>query len=194
MRRGPGQALQEVIDRIGRQIRPDQQVTAYLAGGMATYVHITRHAGAAPVEAVRYSDDVDIQFARPMTIEDDIVVAYRDESGQERMLALDRNYSIDLGLRHPDVFDDAPHLLNSANTRLRLHILTPLDLAVTKAGRFQDHDQVDIGLLARSGLIDSDRFRTRALEAVDYLATNPKPVLANIDDAVEMIRRIEQSP
>lgn len=188
MKLGLTGAIEELVERIAQTIRPDQIVDAYLAGGTATYIHLQRADGAAASEA-RFSEDADIHFDRRLALADDIVVRYSDSDGEDRVLALDRTYTIDIGLRHPDCFDDSIHLLDSQNGRLRLHILSPLDLAVTKVGRFQDHDRYDISLLARTGLLEAESFECRAREALDYLATDPTPVAINIAEAAEMIRR-----
>lgn len=181
-------AVEELVERIAETIRPDQVVDAFLAGGTATCVHLQHAGGEAALEA-RFSEDADIHFNRRLALADDIVVRYTDAHNEERILALDRTYSIDIGLCHPDCFDDAIHLLDSRNGRLRLRILSPLDLAVTKVGRFQDHDRHDISLLAQAGLIESEAFERRANEALDYLATDPSPVKINIEEATELIRR-----
>lgn len=179
-------ALREMIERAAEQIRTDQVVDAYLAGGAATYLHLIRASASSASEA-RYSEDADIQFSRPLNLHD-VVVGYTDREGEERVLALDRTYNIDIGMRHPDCFANAEHLFDSSNGRLRLYMLSPLDLATTKVGRFEDHDRMDIELLARARLLDADEFERRAREALEYLATDTRMVEINIREAVEMIR------
>lgn len=180
------QALHELVDRIAGQVRVDQEIDAFLAGGVATYMHLQK-AGGVTAETARYSEDADIHFGRPLVLDDVPVVAYRDRDGSERMLALDGSYTIDIGLRHPECFEDAEFLFASDNGRVRLYLLSPLDLAVTKTGRFQDHDRADIELLARAGQLEAEVFRQRATEALDYLATDPAMVRINIDEATELI-------
>ena len=187
MSRGPEEALREIVERVSQTIKEGVTVDAFLAGGMATYVHTANRI--PPKDEPRYSEDADIHFMRGLSLPDEVVVTYQDRAGKERALMLDRNYSSAIGLCHPDAFDRATPLFNSGNGRIRLKILTPLDLAITKVGRFQDHDRFDIGLLARCGLLDAGEFSRQAHEAVDCLATDPAPVLANIRDAIELIRR-----
>jgi len=184
-------AVEELVERVAEAIRPGQVVDAFLAGGTATCIHLQRAGGAAATEA-RFSEDADVHFNRPLALADDIVVRYADTDGEDRVLVLDRTYTIDIGLRHPDCFEDAIHLLDSQNGRLRLHILSPLDLAVTKVGRFQDHDRQDISLLARAGLIESTDFDRRAKEALKYLAKDPSPVELSIAKASELILNARQ--
>lgn len=115
----------------------------------------------------------ELVVGRALILGDDVVVRYVDHSGEERLLALDSSYSIDIGLRHPDCFNDAEYLFDSSNGRLRLYVLNPLDLGVTKTGRFQDHDKVDIGLMAKASLLDAENFTKRARDALEYPATDP---------------------
>jgi hypothetical protein len=187
MNRSPKEALREIVERVSHTIKEGVTVDAFLAGGMATYVHTADKIPSK--DESRYSEDADIHFMRGLSLPDEVVVTYQDHAGKERALMLDRNYTSAIGLCHPDAFDRATPLFNSGNGRVRLKILTPLDLAITKVGRFQDHDRFDIGLLARCGLLDADEFSKRAYEAVDYLATDPAAILSNIRDAAELIRR-----
>ncbi len=169
-------------------IRQDQVVDSMLVGGVAVYIHVTTHARQLSGEA-RYSDDLDIEFGSRMTIPDDIQVLFKDDAGTERTIVLDRNYTSAIALLHPDAFNESTAFMVSANKRLNLRLITPLDLAVTKVGRFLDHDQHDLKLLAKAGLLNADRFRSRAIEALDYYATDPTHVKMNIEEGVDLIRR-----
>ncbi len=188
MQNGLLQALQELIDRISEFVRSDQVIPAYLAGGAGTYLHL-QNAGGPPAEQARYSEDADIHFGRALIFDKDLVVSYENSRGEECLLALDGSYTIDIGLRHPDCFDDAEFLFRSKNERIELYLLSPLDLAVTKVGRYQDHDRKDIELLAEAGLLSAEEFRQRATEALDYPATDPTMVQINIDQAIEVIEK-----
>jgi hypothetical protein len=187
MKRNLRQALEEIIERVSNGIRKDVTVDAYLAGGIAAHMHVADRLPANDLP--RYSEDADIYFRRALNIPDDIVVLYQDHHGKERALVLDRNYNPELGPYHPDAFDRATPLFTSQNGRVRLRILAPVDLAITKIGRFQDHDRFDIEALAKCGLLDADEFMKLAQQATDYLATDPAPVLANIRDAAQLIRK-----
>ena len=132
-------ALRELLDRISEQVRDDQIIDAFLAGGVATYLHL-QNAGGPPAEEARFSEDADIHFGRSLLLQEVPVVAYTDSGDEERMLTLDGGYTIDIGLRHPDCFDNAKFLFASTNGRIRLNLLSPLDLAVTKAGRLSPPD------------------------------------------------------
>lgn len=186
------EALEEIIERISKQVREGVTVDAYLAGGVAAFVHTSDKLPAA--DQLRYSEDADIYFSRGLSIPDDIVVVYQDHYGAERALMLDSNYNPELGPYHPDAFARATPLFTSNNGRVDLKVLAPVDLAITKIGRFQDHDRQDIEALARCGLLDAEEFKKLAREATDYLATDPAPVLANINDAMELITSATRAP
>lgn len=186
MNRSLKEALVEMVERISQTIREGTALDAYLAGGIATYMHTADKI--PPNDTPRYSEDADIHFQRGLVLADEVVVTYQDNACKERALMLDRNYTAHIGLCHPDAFDRAVPLFNSKNGRIRLKVLTPLDLAISKTGRFQDIDRQDIEVLARCGLLDADEFAKLANEALDYLPTDPKPVQANIRDASQLIR------
>jgi hypothetical protein len=69
---------------------------------------------------------------------------------------------------HEDAYADSmPLTLPGIDPRiLDVRIVTPLDLAVSKLGRFSDQDQADIAALARRGVIDATSLEARATEAI----------------------------
>ena len=61
--------------------------------------------------------------------------------------------------------------------------------AARRAAQLQDErDQADIAALARAGLIDAQRFRMRALEALDYYVGSTERVRTSIDIACSAIQ------
>lgn len=173
-------AVEEVFRRIQAQLPEhlNAPIVAHLAGGAAVHYY----TGA------RVSRDVDVEFSRRLLIQGDINVIYQDEAGQTRSVYWDRNYHSALGLMHADFAEDArtigyfgPHLL--------LKVLAPLDLAVSKLARFQDHDRADIESLAQAGLIAAADLERRAEEALADYVGNDFFVRHNIRDAVALIRQ-----
>lgn len=51
-----------------------------------------------------------------------------------------------------------------------LHVIDPVDLAVSEAARFNERDREDIQALAERGLINPDTFARRLEEAIDHYA------------------------
>jgi hypothetical protein len=179
-------AVEEIFRRIQARIPETlpEPVIAYLAGGAAVHYYL----------GARVTRDVDVEFSKRLLIQGEITVVYQDENGRQRTVYWDRNYHSALGLMHADFHDDA-RIIGSFGPHLILKILSPLDLAVSKLARFQDHDRTDIEGLALAGLIGSEELARRAERAEEALADyigHDFFVRRNIHDAVQCIRRIER--
>lgn len=133
-------------------------IQMYVAGGAALHFHTGE----------RVSVDVDAVFSRRIALPDRLDVAYRDEDGAARLLYFDRQYNDTLGLMHEGAYvDSLPLTLPGIDSRvLDVRVLTPLDLAVSKLGRFSEQDRADIAALARRSLIDPASLESRATEAL----------------------------
>jgi len=70
---------------------------------------------------------------------------------------------------------------------LDVRILTPLDLAVSKLGRFSDQDQTDIAALARRGLMDATSLDSRATEAIGGYVGDTTRLRGNIARAKKIV-------
>jgi hypothetical protein len=154
-------------------------IRMYVAGGAALHFHTGE----------RVSVDVDAVFSRRIALPDGLEVAYRDEDGSARLLYFDRQYNATLGLLHEDAQDDSiPLTLEGVDSRvLDVRILTPLDLAVSKLGRFSEQDRADIAALARRGLVSSTELERRALEALEIYVGDTQRLRGNIASAVEIV-------
>jgi hypothetical protein len=154
-------------------------IQMYVAGGAALHFHTGE----------RVSVDVDAVFSRRIALPDRLDVAYRDEDGAARLLYFDRQYNDTLGLMHEDAHADSlPLTLSRIDSQvLDVRILTPLDLAVSKLGRFSEQDRADIAALARRGLIDPTSLESRATEALGGYVGATQRVRGNIDDATRIV-------
>jgi len=65
--------------------------------------------------------------------------------------------------------------------------LTPVDLAVSKLGRFSTQDRDDIAALAQRKLIDSAALRRRAEEALVSFVGDTQRVRGSIDIACRIV-------
>jgi len=156
---------------------------AYIAGGMAVNFY-TGH---------RMSNDVDIAWSHRVVFRPELqtFTVPDPENRDERLLVtLDSGFSDTLGTFHPDWKEDAPEVARVGD--VIVHMITPLDLAVSKIGRFADRDREDIMALARAGLVSSGDLGVRANEALEYFVGNTTFAELNIRDAVDGIRRIEE--
>jgi hypothetical protein len=151
----------------------------YVAGGAALHFHTGE----------RVSVDVDATFSRRIALPDGLDVAYRDEDGAARLLYFDRQYNDTLGLLHEDAQDDSiPLALEGIDPGvLDVRVLTPVDLAVSKLGRYSVQDRADIAALARRGLVSASDLERRAMEALDTYVGDTQRVRGNIASAVKAV-------
>ncbi len=158
----------------------------YVAGGAALHFHT----------GGRVSADVDATFSRLIALPDGLDIAWRDDDGSARLLYFDRQYNDTFGLMHEDAYADSIALaLAGVDPRaLDVRILTPLDLAVSKLGRYSAQDRADIATLAERGLLDPVALENRALEALGSYVGDTRRLRSSITDAVRMVaNRTRQS-
>lgn len=172
-------ALAEIARRIAASLRDVSPIVLpirmYIAGGTALHFYTGE----------RVSNDVDAAFSHRIALPEDLEVSYADADGAARLLYFDRNYNDTLGLLHEDAYDDSqPIALPGVDaTILDVRLLSPLDLAVSKLGRFSSQDRDDITALARHGLIDAERLRQRAEHALTACIGDTARLQASIDIA-----------
>ena len=166
------------LDRVPPQALP---IRMYVAGGAALHFH----TGA------RVSVDVDAVFSRRIALPGNLEVSYRDEDGVARLLYFDRQYNDTLGLMHEDAHDDSlPLRLGGIDPKvLDVRLLTPLDLAVSKLGRYSEQDRADIASLAQRGLITAAGLEKRAREALAGYVGDTRRLEGTIAAAAEIVHR-----
>lgn len=158
----------------------------YVAGGAALHFY----TGA------RVSEDIDAVFSHRIALPEDLEVVYRDADGTTRLLYFDRQYNDTLGLMHEDAHEDSVSLSLDGIDKavLDVRLLAPVDLAVSKVGRFGEQDREDIEALARRGLLSVRAFRKRALEsAIAYVGAVDR-VQGSIEIACKLIERAAPRP
>ncbi|MSR09029.1 MAG: hypothetical protein EXR82_05795 [Gammaproteobacteria bacterium] len=132
-------------------------------------------------------------FSRRIALPENLEVAYLDADGAARLLYFDRQYSDTLGLRHEDAYDDSvPLALEGGDaTVLDVRLLSALDLAVSKIGRFSSQDRDDIAALARHRLISAAALRRRAGEALRGYVGDTRRVQGSIELASRVVADVE---
>lgn len=176
-------ALAEIARRIAESlgnVAPQAlPIRMYIAGGAALHFYTGE----------RVSRDVDAAFSHRIALPENLEVAYRDADGAARLLYFDRNYNDTLALMHEDAYDDSqPLALPGVDARaLDVRLLSPLDLAVSKLGRFASQDRDDIAALARHGLIDAASLRHRAESALAAYVGDTARVRNTIDIACRIV-------
>jgi hypothetical protein len=180
-------AFRAIVDRIRSSLAHLPQrarpVRMYVAGGAALHLYTGE----------RVSVDIDATFSHRIALPENLEVAYRDADGAPRMLFLDRQYSDTFGLLHEDAYDDSVPLALAGidATVLEVRLLSALDLAVSKLGRFSSQDRDDIATLARHRLISSGRLRRRSEEALRAYVGDTVRVQGAIETAVRVVADLE---
>jgi len=155
------QALRALLEEMEARMQLAQPVTLYLAGGMAAHLYTPS----------RWTSDVDAEFSARVAVPPDITVEVPQGNGTSRTIQLDTGYNPAYSLMHPDRHKDSlPLEIGTSN--LRLQVLSPVDLAVSKIARLSGDDKGDIADLVRSGLVTPDEIQKRAEEALGRVNTN----------------------
>jgi hypothetical protein len=157
-------------------------VQGYLAGGLG----VRCHAG------MRVTGDIDMFFVGGRILMPPNTTILVRAAGREHGLVFDQQYTPDFGLLHPDHGQRAIELASLAEGRLKLLVLHPVDLAVTKIARFQDHDREDIAALARTGAFDAPALGTLGEEAMAYAIGNLSFARANLAEACELVAAVQR--
>lgn len=181
-------AFSEIAARIAaavagapRRILP---IRMYIAGGAALHFYTGE----------RVSRDIDATFSHRIALPENLEVAYRDADGAARLLYFDRQYNDTFGLMHEDAQDDAESLMLPGidPAVLEVRLLSPVDLAVSKIGRFSSQDRDDIAALARYRLLDAKSLRRRAEEALGAYVGDVTRVRGSIDLACRIVEDLDR--
>lgn len=172
--------LRELFKQLEKRLSLSGPLNVYLAGGMAVHLY-TAH---------RVTTDVDAEFGARVYLPNDLVVELQLEDGTEQVIYLDTNYNSTFALMHEAYLDDAIPL-DFGLEQIRVHVLAPVDLAVSKIARFADNDQEDIAALVRLGLTTADEIAQRATSALVGFVGGQTMLQLNLNDAVALARKIE---
>jgi hypothetical protein len=181
-------AFRELAGRIASTLtqvpKRSLPVKMYVAGGAALHLYTGQ----------RLSDDIDASFSHRIALPDDLEVSYKGADGTAELLYFDRQHNDTLGLLHEDAYDDSiPLALEGIDAALLdVRLLSPLDLAVSKLGRFSDQDRDDILALARLKLVDSGDLRIRAQAALGGYVGDISRVQGSIEVACRILDDAEK--
>ncbi|MCR1347335.1 hypothetical protein NRY68_16415 [Acidithiobacillus ferrooxidans] len=153
---------------------------------MDTSIRLIMTGGAAMslYSQTRTSADVDAIFSHQIILPE-VLVSYRDEYGKMCKLSWDRNYSPSIGLMHPEAEQDAIFVARSPDGKFDILVLTAIDLATSKIGRYADNDQRDIQELFQDGFITPEDLERRAADSMGYYVGNIRQVHHNMIMALE---------
>jgi hypothetical protein len=156
----------------------------FLAGGAAMHFYT----------GSRMTDDIDAVFDRKILLPADSTVLYRDAQGKARSVYFDMNYNESYALLHEDAHDDAWQLVLPGMDAVRVLVLQPIDLVISKLSRFSEIDRGDILQLAKDGLITATALRLRAEQALPGYVGNLVPLRTSIMLACRDIEALHTNP
>ena len=174
------EGLRELFKQLEERLSLLSPVKVFLAGGMAVHLYA----------ASRVTTDVDAEFGSRIFIPSDLIVDVTLEDGTHESLYFDTNYNSSFALMHEDYLDDAIPL-DLGVEQIKLCVLSPLDLAVSKIARFGNNDKEDIAELVRLGLTTADEIEQRATSALDGYVGGQAMLRLNLRDAVALARQVE---
>jgi hypothetical protein len=174
------EGLRELFKQLEQRLALGRPLNVYLAGGMAVHLYT----------ADRVTTDVDAEFGGRVHLPNDLMVEVMLEDGTPQVVYLDTNYNSSFALMHEDYLDDAIPI-DLGVDQIRVHVLSPLDLAVSKIARFADNDKEDIAALVRLGLTSADAIEQRATSALAGYIGGQAMLKLNLRDAVALARREE---
>lgn len=174
------EGLRELFRELEQRLSLRSPISVFLAGGMAVHLYT----------ANRVTTDVDAEFGGRIHLPNDLAVEITLEDGTPQVVYLDTNYNSTFALLHEDYLDDAL-LVDLGVDQIRMHVLSPVDLAVSKISRFADNDKEDIAALVRLGLTDANEIEARATSALSGYIGGQDMLLCNLRDAVALARQVE---
>ncbi|MFT4193857.1 DUF6036 family nucleotidyltransferase [Ottowia sp.] len=174
------QGLRELFRQLEQRLALRGPVNVYLAGGMAVHLYT----------ASRVTTDVDAEFGGRVHLPNDLMVEVTLEDGTQQVVYLDTNYNSTFALMHENYLDDAIPV-DLGMDQIRVHVLSPVDLAVSKIARLADNDKDDIAALVRLGLTSADEIEHRATRALAGYIGGLEMLKLNLRDAVALARKVE---
>lgn len=172
--------LRELFKQLEERLSLRRPVNVYLAGGMAVHLYT----------ASRVTTDVDAEFAGRVYLPNDLMVEVTLEDGTQQVIYLDTQYNSSFALMHEDYLADSI-AVDLGMDQIRVHVVSPVDLAVSKIARFADNDKEDIAALVRLGLTHADEIERRATSALAGYIGGQAMLKLNLQEAVALARSVE---
>lgn len=174
------QGMRELFLRLQDKLSLSQPVNVYLAGGMAVHLYT----------ATRVTTDVDAEFGARVFVPNDLMVEVTLEDGTSQVVYFDTNYNSTFALMHEDYLSDSIPV-DLGLDQIRVRVLSPVDLAVSKIARLADNDKEDIAALVRLGLTNADEIEQRATNALAGYVGGQAMLKLNLRDAVALARQVQ---
>ncbi|MDR0281046.1 MAG: hypothetical protein LBJ37_24545 [Paucimonas sp.] len=149
---------------------------AYVFGGCALHM-LTNARGSADIDA-------ELEIAAGVNRED--VIALLDGipedyelNGRDMQVQFDTRFNTSLCPIHEDFSERAiPLTPFQEGAQFQVFVVDPVDLIITKLGRFTDRDHHDISTLIRERNVDLKRLDMLARQAIDYCPCDKSTTLS----------------
>lgn len=172
--------LRSLLKQLEHRLSLPRPLNVYLAGGMAVHLYT----------ASRVTTDVDAEFGGRIHLPNDLIVEVTLEDGSQQVVYFDTNYNSTFALMHENYLEDAIPV-DMGTDLIRVHVLSPCDLAVSKIARWAENDREDIAALVRLGLTTADAIEQRANAAIGGFVGGEAMLRLNLKDAIALARQIE---
>lgn len=174
------QGVIKLLHELETRLELSKPLGVLVAGGVAAHFYT----------AARSTYDVDAEFSSRILIPQDLAVEVDMGEKGVQTLFFDTNYNSTFALMHEDYLKDSVPL-DTGLEFIKVNLLSPVDLAVSKISRLSDNDKQDIADLVRSGCTNAMAIEKRANEAVGGYIGNMKEVRQNINSAVSIAKQAE---
>ena len=169
-----------LVDTLPNNFSKTTLIKAYLFGGCAVHIYT----------GSRVTNDVDAQLKKLGNFSSQIKVKpvyFKDENGLKKTLMFDRNFDTSLATLDPAYEDRATWLYTTESNLIQIYLVSAVDVAVSKLGRFEENDRKDIKNLYKENLFSINEFLEVAYEAHSYCAVTPNKLLFNIGEAKKFL-------
>lgn len=157
---------------------------AIVFGGCAVHIH-TKARGSADVD-VEITSHGQADRSEIIALLGEDAYSFTSDEGLSQILELDKSFSTTLGPLHEDYEDRAILLTTqSSSPFVEVYVASPIDVAISKLGRFGKRDQDDIQSLLNLPGVSIEEFERLAKEAIGYYVGNPVPVLGNLRNTIQ---------
>lgn len=181
-----GQALVDFFDALAPVYSSGEKgvFQVIVFGGCAVHIH-TQSRGSADIDAevashglADKSEVIGILSGEPYS--------FFDEEGVSQLLEFDTSFNTTLAPLHEDYVDRVTRLkTQSSSPFIEVFVASPIDVAISKLGRFAENDQADIQALLKLPLVDVLDFERLAKEAIDYYVGEKSRVQGSLKIALE---------
>ena len=172
--------MRALFRQLEDRLELNQVLDVFLAGGMAVHLYT----------GDRKTTDVDAEFSARLHVSNALAVEVEQKDSLPMVLYLDTNYNSTFALMHEDYREDSLPV-DMGLDWIRVHVLAPVDLAVSKIARLAGNDKKDIAALVRLGLTTADEIKQRAVEALAGYAGSRSTLRLNIQETVRELRELE---